>query len=322
MNFRREKGILKPFLVVLFLFLALKGWVLLSLLDREEGATCMAEPAPAAEVAAGDPVFDSGDEACDLRMGALIQKIREEEARLEEKASALEEKDRRLQIYSRELVEKIINLDKLRSELQKVHQQIEQYEDEKQQRLVKIYDAMEPENAAQRLEAMDDALGSWLLLRINVRKAGQILGSLSPQKASRITTRLRGESPQSAKEIEKALESSRAKTASKERAKNPSRTEPTRVAKNEARDLSGERLLQIGTFSDSKRAGTVVEALQKKGYRSFQKEWVRGKPDKTYYKVFVGPCPDPKNASEMKLELEKKEGYHGIMIRTRAAAGV
>lgn len=320
MNLRREKGIVKPFLGVLFFFLALKGWVLLSLLDREESATCLAEPA-VAEATSGGPAFDPGQEACDLRMGALIQKIRNEETRLEQKASRLEEKDRRLQIYSQELIEKTNNLEMLRAELQKTHQEREQYEDEKQQRLVKIYDAMEPENAAQRLEAMDDALGSWLMLRINVRKAGQILGALSPQKASRITTRLRGEDPHSAREIEEALESSRAKTASKERAETRPMEEP-KVAKNEEKILSEERLLQIGTFSDENRANTLVESLQKKGYRSFQKQWVRGKPDRTYYKVFVGPCPDPKKASEMKLELEKKEGYRGILIRTPAAAGV
>jgi flagellar motility protein MotE (MotC chaperone) len=321
MNLLRESGIVKPFLVLLFIFLALKGWVLLSLLDRGEAATCLAEPA-VAEATAGSPAPDPGGEACDLRMGALIQKIREEETRLEEKAARLEEKDRRLQIYGHELVEKMNNLDRLKLEVQKIHQQIEQYEDEKQQRLVKIYDAMDPESAAQRLEAMDDALGSWLLLRINVRKAGQVLGALSPEKASRITTRLRGENPHSAKEIEKALASSRAKTASKGSAVTPSIAEPKKVARNDERDLSEARLLQIGTFSDANRADTLVEALQKKGYRSFQKEWVRGKPEKTYYKVFVGPCPDPKKASEMKLELEKKEGYQGILIRTPAAAGV
>jgi flagellar motility protein MotE (MotC chaperone) len=262
---------------------------------------------------------DALDESCDLRVGGLIKTIQEEEARLEQRAMRLEERERRLQIYSVELLENTKKLNKLRIEIQKIHQEIQDHENEREQRLVKIYDAMEPENAAQRLEAMDDALGSWLLLRINVRKAGQILGALSPQKASRITTRLRGEDPQSARRIEKALESSKQKRASGDKTKYSPNTKPKKTAKKLG---SQERLLQIGTFSEPKRAETLVRVLLKKGYPSFQKEWTRGTPRKTYYKVFVGPFPDPRKASETKARLERKEGYHGILMRTTAAAGV
>ena len=321
MNLLRERGIVKPLLVLLFLFLALKGWVLLSLVDRDEGATCMAEPV-SAETSGEQPPFAPGDEACDLRVGGLMNRIQSEESRLEEKAMRLDEKERRLQIFGQELLEKFNNLKQLRIEVQKAHQEIQQHQNERQERLVKIYDAMEPENAAQRLEAMDDALGSWLLLRINVRKAGQILGALSPQKASRITTRLRGEDPHSAKQIEKALESSRQKTASNKKVKRSPEVNLKKAAEEKPKASSEERLLQIGTFSESKRAETVVQALQKKGYHSFQKEWVHGEPRKTYYKVFVGPFADLGKASESKARLETKEGYKGILIRTPASAGV
>ena len=316
MNFLREKGIVKSFSVLLFVLLALKGWVLLSLIDEEEGGTCLAEPVSAETVRPEEGV-KAVEESCELRVGGLIKKIQEEEARLEQKAMRLEEKERRLQIYSQELMENSSNLKKLRIEIQKIHEQIEQHENEREQRLVKIYDAMEPESAAQRLEAMDDGLGSWLLLRINVRKAGQILGAMSPEKASRITMRLRGEDPQSARQIEKALESSRQKTPSGDKAERSQGTEPKKMAKKHSPE---ERLLQIGAFSEPKRAETLVQALVNKGYPSFQQEWARGTPHKPFYKVFVGPFPDQKKASETKARLEKKEGYRGILIRTRAAA--
>lgn len=318
MNLLREKGIVKPFVVLLLVFLALKGWVLFSLVDEEEGGSCLAEPV-SAETGRPARGFKAVEEACELRVGGLMRKIQEEEARLEQKAMRLEERERRLQIYSVELSENTRNLNTLRIEINKIHQQIQRYENEKEQRLVKIYDAMEPENAAQRLEAMDDALGSWLLLRINVRKAGQILGALSPQKASRITMRLRGEDPNSANQIEEALKSSRQKTASKDKTKSSPRTKPKNVARKYD---SKARLLQVGTFSEPKRAETLVRVLMKKGYSSFQKEWTRGTPRETYYKVFVGPFADQKKASETKALLEKKEGYRGILIRTSAAAGV
>ena len=321
MNLLRERGIVRPFLILLFVFLLLKGWVLVSLLHEEDGGSCLAEPV-SADIAQVQPTPRVYDTDCELRVGGLIQRIKEEEKRLEQKAMGLEEEERRLQIFSRELLENINNLKKLRLEVQNIHQQIEAHENEREKRLIKIYDAMEPDNAAQRLEAMDDSLGSWLLLRINVRKAGQILGAMSPAKASRITANLRGEDPHSAKEIEKALQSSRAKTGSKKEAAHAPQAKAKMVAKSGPKNTANERLLQIATFSEPKRAESVVQALNQKGYRSFQKEWLHGEPRKAYYKVFVGPFPNKTKASETKAKLEKQEGYRGIMIRTSAAAGV
>jgi flagellar motility protein MotE (MotC chaperone) len=324
MNLLRERGVLKPLLILFFIFLALKAWVLISLVGEEEGGrgSCLAEPVVSAGTDLPQQSPGVQEEACDLRVGGLIKKIQEEEAQLAEKATRLEEKEQRLQVYGLEVQENINELKKLRLEIQKIHESIEQHENEKQQRLVKIYDAMEPESAAQALEAMDDALDSWLLLRMNVRKAGQILGALSPEKASRITTRLRGEDPLSAKRIEEAMRSTTTGTAPGRSEKSAPDTKPEEAAKAGPEDLSKGKLLQIATFSEPQRADRVVQALKDKGYPSFQKEWTQGEPGKPYYKVFVGPFPDKKEASETKARLEQKEGYQGIMIRTGAAAGV
>ncbi len=321
MNLLRERGIVRPFLILLFVFLILKGWVLVSLVQKEEVGSCLAEPV-SVDIAQVQPTPRVYDTDCELRVGGLIQRIKEEEKRLEQKSMGLEEKERRLQIFSRELLETINNLKKLRVEVQNKHQQIEAHENEREERLIKIYDAMEPDNAAQRLEEMDDSLGSWLLLRINVRKAGQILGAMSPAKASRITATLRGEDPHSAQEIEKALQSSRAKSGSKNKSVQAPQAKAKKVAKSDPKVTANERLLQIATFSEPQRAESVVQALQQKGYRSFQKEWLHGEPRKAFYKVFVGPFPNKTKASETKAKLEKQEGYRGIMIRTNAAAGV
>lgn len=328
MNLLRERGIVRPFLILLFVFLILKGWVLVSLVHEEEGGSCLAEPV-SAEIAYAEPTPRVYDTDCELRVGGLIQRIKEEESRLEQKAMGLEEKERRLEIFTREVLDNVNDLKQLRVEVQNLHQQIEAHENEREKRLIKIYDAMEPDNAAQRLEAMDDSLGSWLLLRINVRKAGQILGAMSPAKASRITAKLRGEDPQSAEKIERALQSTRAKTGSKNKAAAAPEAKAEEVAEirpevAEIRpnDKANERLLQIATFSEPQRAERVVQALKEKGYRSFQKESLYGEPQKTYYKVFVGPFPSKSEASEARAKLEQTEGYRDIMIRTNAAAGV
>lgn len=320
MSFLKERGMVRPFLILLFIFLILKGWVLISLVRQGEDGSCLADPATA-DIADPQPAHRMYDTDCELHVGGLIQRVKEEERRLDEKARGLDEKERRLEIFSRELSENITNLKQLRIEVQNIYQQIEAHENEQEKRLVKIYDAMEPDSAALRLEAMDDALGSWLLLRINVRKAGQILGAMSPDKASRITTRLRGEDPHSAERIEQALQSSRKKADSGQKAARAPKAKAEKVTKTASKTAAHERLLQIATFSEPQRAERVVLALKQKGYPSFQKKWLNGQPGKTYYKVFVGPFPSKTKASETKAQLEKKEGYRGIMIRTSAAAG-
>ena len=322
MNLLREKGLGKPFLILLFVFLALKGWVLLSLVQEEEGGSYLAEPVLAYGTERAPRGLEVLEEACDLRVGGLIRRIKEEEARLAQEALRLEEKERRLQVYAIETLENINELKKLRTEVKKIHESIEQHDNERQQRLVKIYDAMEPEEAAQALEAMDDALGSWLLLRVNVRKAGQILGALNPDRASRITTRLRGQDPHSARRIEEAMRSNRTGTASGKSEKSVQDTRPKEAATAAHAAPPKGNFLQIATFSEPQRADRVVQALKDKGYPSFQKEWRQAESARTFHKVFVGPFPDRKEALETRTRLEQEEGYRGIMIRTGAAAGV
>ena len=122
MNLLRERGIVRPFLILLFVFLILKGWVLVSLVHEEEGGSCLAEPV-SAEIAYAQPTPRVYDTDCELRVGGLIQRIKEEEDRLEQKAMGLEEKERRLEILSRELLENINDLNKLRVSVQNLHQQ-------------------------------------------------------------------------------------------------------------------------------------------------------------------------------------------------------
>ena len=106
MNLPREIGTIRPFLVLMFVFLILKGWVLVSLVHEKEAGSCLAEPAPADRPPAeSEPrVFDKG---CELHVGELIQRIKEEQRRLDEKAKGLEEKERRLQILISRIEENI-----------------------------------------------------------------------------------------------------------------------------------------------------------------------------------------------------------------------
>ena len=78
-------------------------------------------------------------------------------------------------------------------------QEIVQQEQEAQTKIVKIYEAMEPEDAALRLESMDDTVATQVIMNMNGRKAGQIIGAMSPAKAARLTRKISEMSGKAAK---------------------------------------------------------------------------------------------------------------------------
>jgi flagellar motility protein MotE (MotC chaperone) len=173
----------------LFTLLILKGAVMFSLVTRERGATCLAEMTreEAARTFGSDK--DSAD-CCRDSMGELISKIRRENEILVQKAEGLDERERKLRILGNEIAEKTESLARMRNEVEKMYQEIAQREQETQTKIVKIYEAMEPEDAAVRLESMEDGAASEVIMSMNGRKAGQILGVISPDKAARITRRI------------------------------------------------------------------------------------------------------------------------------------
>jgi flagellar motility protein MotE (MotC chaperone) len=176
-------------MALLFTLLILKGVVMFSLVTDERGATCLAEMTR--EEAAR--TFGKGEAAADCcrdSMGELISKIRQENESLVRKAESLDEEERKLRIFSNEIAEKTEILARMRGEVEKMYQEIAKREQETQTKIVKIYEAMEPEDAAVRLETMEDGAASEVIMSMNGRKAGQILGVISPDKAARITRRI------------------------------------------------------------------------------------------------------------------------------------
>jgi flagellar motility protein MotE (MotC chaperone) len=169
--------------------LILKGWVMFSLVNHEEGATCLAAAASAESTEPPGRGQDDPD-CCRDSMTELITKIREENERLAERAHSLDEKEKRLQVFRIELDEKTAKLARMRKAVEKMHQEIMQQERESHTKLVKIYEAMEPEDAALRLESMEDAVASQVIMNMNGRKAGQIIGAMAPEKAARLTRRI------------------------------------------------------------------------------------------------------------------------------------
>ncbi|HHW20634.1 MotE family protein [Thermodesulfovibrio thiophilus] len=103
----------------------------------------------------------------------------------------------RLKILQQDLSKRTEELKKLKEEIDaKIKQQealksqLEKSKEENYQRLAKIYEQMPPEEAAVRLEKLDDDTATMLILAIKPRVAGRILANVNPEKAAIISKKI------------------------------------------------------------------------------------------------------------------------------------
>ncbi|MCW8935422.1 MAG: SPOR domain-containing protein [Gammaproteobacteria bacterium] len=71
--------------------------------------------------------------------------------------------------------------------------------------------------------------------------------------------------------------------------------------------------LQLGSFSRESNAEAMRDKLRAKGYASYVD--VLKKPDRTTYRVRIGPELDKKRLEQIKLELGKKEKMKGMLVQ-------
>lgn len=189
MSSHRERKLRRLFLALLGSLLVLKGWVLFSFFNHARADLFLPQTAQASVPA---PLTEEGpdEDVCREKLAGVLRDVQSERDRLSAEERALEEKQKKLAVYAGEIEERVEKLALLRGQVEEMYRYVRQQENEKQQRLVKIYESMEPEDAARRIEGMHDDQGAWLLLQINPRQAGQVLGAMNAKTASRLTARL------------------------------------------------------------------------------------------------------------------------------------
>lgn len=112
-----------------------------------------------------------------------------------EKGTTIEED--RMKILQKDIAKKTEELRKLKEEIEgkikhqeELKAQLEKANTENYQRLAKIYEQMPPEEAATRLEKLDEETATTLLLAIKPRQAAKILANVNPEKAAVLSKRL------------------------------------------------------------------------------------------------------------------------------------
>ncbi len=89
-----------------------------------------------------------------------------------------------------EIDERISQLSKARKEMERVVEELRMEKDKGVKKLAKIYENMEPEEAATRIELVDNELAVRLLKSMQKKSAAGILAVVKPKKAALLTQKL------------------------------------------------------------------------------------------------------------------------------------
>lgn len=120
----------------------------------------------------------------------ILSAIRESNERLKSREERLDQRELQLKTLEAEVDEKIAAMQRLRTELNELLEQRDEKEKARIEELSLIYERMNPQQAAILINELETDLAVNLLLGIKKKTAGQIMESLNPETAIRLSKAL------------------------------------------------------------------------------------------------------------------------------------
>lgn len=161
------------------------------------------EPAPAADRPIATDAFrtpdvpsgSEGSEPIDvskLTRGevAVLQRLSERRRELDERQSRVDERERLLAAMETRIDDKIAQLRSIQTEIESLLGKVSDAQESEYQRLVRIYEAMEPEDAARIFQGLDLPVLMQVMERMKERRTAPILAQMDPVRAREVTTEL------------------------------------------------------------------------------------------------------------------------------------
>jgi len=98
--------------------------------------------------------------------------------------------EERLNIIRADIQKKIEQLEKLKMEVEEAKKALRKAHEEELLKIAKIYSAMPPEEAARKLEALNEDMAVLILTTIKPRTAGRIMAQMDKEKAAAISKKM------------------------------------------------------------------------------------------------------------------------------------
>jgi flagellar motility protein MotE (MotC chaperone) len=120
----------------------------------------------------------------------LLQSLQERQALLGAREQQLADKEKELRQLQQLLEEKLTTLSVLRKEIGALLEQKENFEEQRFEHLVKVYEGMKPAEAASLIERLQEDTAVKLFYRMKEKKVSQILEFVKPEVAAQLSERL------------------------------------------------------------------------------------------------------------------------------------
>ncbi|MBC7134268.1 MAG: hypothetical protein H5U25_01310 [Oceanibaculum nanhaiense] len=131
-----------------------------------------------------DPILFSRSEI------ELLQELSRRRDELDQREQTLVQKEGLLAAAEQRIDKKIAELDTIRSDIEALIKKYNEQEEAEVQRLVKIYEAMKPKDAARIFDQLDMNILLQVVERMAERRVAPILADMSPKRANELTAEI------------------------------------------------------------------------------------------------------------------------------------
>lgn len=146
---------------------------------------------PSAPAAAANEARSSEDEAAltdeDIK---ILQQLGDRRRDLDKRSEDMDQREALLEASEKRIDAKIVEMQKMRADLEKLLGQAGGQQGEQLKSLVKIYENMKPAQAAKVFEQLDMNVLLAVINEMKEAKAAPIMAAMDPQKAKAVTTEL------------------------------------------------------------------------------------------------------------------------------------
>jgi len=121
----------------------------------------------------------------------LLEAINRRQAELDAREEDIKAREEKLKALKKDIEDKLAETNKARREIEEISGKMEEKTAERLNKVVKIYESMSPEEAAPRMERLDEETAVSILASMNPKKAAKIIAAMDVDKSARLSLALK-----------------------------------------------------------------------------------------------------------------------------------
>lgn len=129
------------------------------------------------------------------QLESIADSLKRKQRELESREAALHKAEQHLEDLRKETEQNLARIEQVLEEMRKIAGQADDQRQKEIKRWVDIYQAMSPEKAGQVIQGLESEFAMDILAKMDAKKAGKILGFVTPDKAIELGKKLGNKHP-------------------------------------------------------------------------------------------------------------------------------